>query len=413
MRPIRIGIALAIALTLSAMGGPGHRATAQTPVDENVFLQLMPDLRSAPAPGWLKAGMRISFYSASASVRGSRHYYTQDPNGNWVDPQTGQKYSQGEVASASGHGFTQLTVVYVDQSVAVVDTRSYGITDVNGSVVLLSSTGFVGVPAAGSDFWLHPQALAKAVGLRAQGLVVLRMPYTISGRQFRAVRFESRGETSYASWVFDEDTGILLRSGTSTQGTPIRGPVAPGEGRAGNTLLTQNTVLDAHAINVPWMFGAAAVGVVQSRLLRFEGKYTVHVPGSPPLSLPLVATYERQFTGSNWARYVFRVYSQAGNSEAVRVFGPAQIGGLWISPAVVGQLRPGQVLDNDPITGVVATVSQVTRTPRGVEVVIITEEGNGLRLDYVYDRRDGGMVYYSQIDKVLNTQGELSLVHRQ
>jgi hypothetical protein len=405
-------IALAIALTLSALGAPGHRATAQTPVDENVFLQLMPDLRSAPAPGWLKAGMRLSYYSAAASVRGARHYYTQDPNGNWVDPQTGQKYSQGEVASASGHGFTQLTVVYVDQSVAVVDSRSYGLTNLNGPLVLLSSTGFVGVPGAGGDFWLHPQALAKAVGLRGQGLAVLRMPYTIEGRQFRAIRFESRGETSYASWVFDEDTGILLRSGTSTQGAPMQGPVAQGDSRGGNTLLTQNTVRDAHAINVPWMFGAAPAWVAQSRLLRFDGKYTMRVPGNPRVSIPFAATFERQFSASSWARYVFRVYSQAENTEVVRVYGSAQIGGLWISPDAVGQLRAGQVLDNDPITGVVATVSQVTRTSQGVEVVVITEEGSGLRLDYAYDRRDGGMLYYSQIDKVLNTQGELFLVQR-
>jgi len=417
VRSVRGGILFALALTLSILGTAGYPAVAQVPVDQSPLLQLMPDARTAPAPAWLKPGMRITYYSATASIKGSRHYYTQDPNGNWVNPQTGQRYSQGDVASASGHGFTQLTVVYLDQSVAVVDARSYGLQSLNasGPLVLLGASGIVGVPGAGSDFWIHPQALARAVGMRGQGLVVLRMPYTISGRQFRAIRFESRGETSYASWVFDEDTGILLRSGTSTQGAPIQGPVAQGDTRTGNTLLTQNTVLDAHAINVPWMFGAAPAWTAQSRVLRFDGGYTVLVPGSPPLPLSIVATFERQFAGANWARYVVKVYSQAGNNETLRVFGPAQIGGLWISPAVAGQLQTGQVLDKDPVSGVVATVAQVTRTRQGGEVVVITEEGNGLRMDYGYDRRDGTLVYYREITRggVGATQIELSLTQRQ
>lgn len=178
-------------------------------------------------------------------------------------------------------------MVSLDQSVAVVDVRSYGL----------------------------------------QGVVV-RMPYAISGRQFRAIRFESRAETSYASRVFDEDTRILLRSGTSTQGAPIQGPVAAGEGRKGSTLLTQNTVLDAHAINAPWMF-------------------------------------ERRFAALHWARYLVRVYGPAGNSEAMRVFGPAQLGGLGISPAVRAQLRAGQTLDSEAVTGMVTAVSQLARTPQG------------------------------------------------
>jgi hypothetical protein len=251
---MRIGVLLIVGLTLTIAGTNGDRAAAQTPVDQSPLLVLIPDAGTAPAPAWLRQGIRMTYYSASASVRGARHYYTQDPNGNWIDPDTGQRYSQGDVASASGHGFTQLTLVYVDQSVAVVDARSYGLQGLAASSprTLLGVAGFVGLPGVGGDFWIQPLALARAVGLQARGTKVVRMPYTLAGRQFRAIWLETRGDTNYSSWVFDEDTGILLHSGTSTQGAPIQGPVAQGDSRAGSTILGQNTLLDTRTITRFW-----------------------------------------------------------------------------------------------------------------------------------------------------------------
>ncbi len=411
MRELGLVILVAIATTIVVMapGVPATRkAAAQAPVN-STFVNLMPELRNAPAPGWVKSGTRITFYSASATVTGGRHYYYQDENGNWVDPQTGKRFSQGDVASASGHGYTQLTVVHLDQSVAVLDLRNYVFTDVSGPLVLGPSAGFAGLPGAAGDYWLHPQALARAVGTRAEGLTIVRMPYTMNGRQFRAIRIQIAGATSYQAWVYDEDLGLLLRGSTSTQGAPIQGPVGQGDSRAGGTLLTQTTAVEVRQINVPWMFAPMPAWVAQTRFMRFDGKHTSFVAGA---SLPMAGTLERQFLGPNWAAYLQRDPSQSGDGGTLRVFGPAQLAGLWIAPSLIGQLQQGQKLDTDRFTGVVTTVERIGQT-QGIDFVQIVEESSGYRGDYVYDRRDGGLVYTSIINKYLRTQVELRLVQRQ
>jgi hypothetical protein len=54
-------------------------ALQSVPYDPNSILDLMPALRTAPAPGWLRQGLHLTYYAAAASVLGGRHRYVPDP----------------------------------------------------------------------------------------------------------------------------------------------------------------------------------------------------------------------------------------------------------------------------------------------------------------------------------------------
>src|SRR5262245_61513791 len=50
---------------------------------------------SAPAgSGALQAGMRFVWFGASASIPGERSQIVPDPDGNWINQRTGQRYRQ-------------------------------------------------------------------------------------------------------------------------------------------------------------------------------------------------------------------------------------------------------------------------------------------------------------------------------
>jgi hypothetical protein len=304
-----------------------------------------------------------------------------------------------------------LNVVYVDRSVAVIDVRSYGIVlEAGGRATLAGFMSVVGLPGAGSDFWMHPAVLARAPGLQlGNELRVLRMDYALRGRQYRVVRFQS----SSASWNYEEETGILLRSTSTAQTTvlvPPPGTEGPITERPGGTIIAQNTLLEARPVSIPWAHAPAPSWLATSRRIRYDGTWTMYVPGSPITPLPLYTVFERQHFGGNWARYV--QYVTMPNAPGLppiqntwsRVFGPAQIGGLWIPANFLAQLRPGQVLDRDQVTGVVVTVAGDVGGGIG-----ISEANQIHRVDYVYDRRSGMMTHLRLSDGVLNTVLELRL----
>ena len=177
--------------------------------------------------------------------------------------------------------------------------------------------------------------------------------------------------------------------------------------------------MEIRPANLPWASSAAPAWVAQVHTLRYEGTQALRVPGSPAFPIPVSVTFARRYVGLNWARY--RETMVTGGMGGVppstvqwdRVFGPAQIGGLWIAPQSLAQLRPGQVLDSDRVTKVTTSVGQIARTRAGIDVVHIIEQSDGNRIEYHYDRSSGMLVYANLVDKVLNSQTQIRLVQRQ
>lgn len=146
---------------------------------------------------------------------------------------------------------------------------------------------------------------------------------------------------------------------------------------------------------------------------------TLNVPGAAPLPVPISATYQRQHGGPNWVRYRQTTVQATPpgispiSVENVRITGSGQFGGLWIPPQGLRQLRPGQTLDVDPITGMTTSVAQVGRTPQGLEAVTISESNQGQRVDSVYDRASGALVSVTIVGNILHAQTTFQLVGRQ
>lgn len=411
---LRVSVLLLTGLVFAGGVSGGAASGAAAGVDDNPFVMLFPALATAGAPDWLRQGTRITYYSAAASVVGGKYQYKEDENGGWIDQSTGKRYSQQEITGASGHGYTQLNIVWLDRSVAVVDIRSYQIAGVNGPATILTYGGFVGLPGAGSDFWLSPQVLRGIAPVSTAGMTILRMAYPIRDRQYNALRFQGASE----SWVFDLNTGVLLHSGLAGVGAPIRGPVGPTDSREGSTYLSQNTLVDVHTTNLPWATVPAPEWVARVKLLRYDGAINVYVPGGGAVAIPFSTTLEWMNGGANWARYRQTVVQPGPTgmpvtAQADRVFGPGVIGGHWIAPQVLRQLRPGHTLDTDPVTRVTVSVGQPSSTPQGTPGVSISELNTAQRIDYLYDLSSGRLVSVDSFNKIVNQQIQLRLTRWQ
>ncbi len=400
--------------------------------DNNPWVTLLPALRTAPAPGWLRPGMRLTYYSASASIQHDRNVLNPDES---CDPdKPGYKYKPEDdedcfekdgkwyrripnTGRSSGHGFTEVNVVALDQRVAVVDVRSLNLSEGTGPAVTLGNWGSLELPGAGADWWLNPQVLRGAAGLSAPHLNVRQVRYPLRGRQYNAIWFNlsSRGRQAH---VYDVDTGVLLHTSTSSTAPPT-GVHAKGETPGGATLLSQNTLLGTRTPVIPWALSPAPDWVRQVSVLRYEGSHTAHATGGDPISLPFSTMFQRQAVGVNWVLYLQTTPQNdamgmpAPPAQGYRVFGSAQFGGLWIPPQGVPPLRQGQVLDDDPVTKTRVSVGSVGRTPQGADVVTITEEGAGQRYDFVYDRASGMLLHFSWTNNVLRTRILLQLTRRQ
>lgn len=407
MRSATVAVLLFSLLGLFPSGTGG-----QSPVDDVPLYRVMPGLRTAPAPPWVRPGVRITYFSAAAVIPGGRHHYVEDEHGNWIDRTTGKRYRQEEFPGAAGQGYTQINVVGLDQSHSALDIWSLGIVDAQERVAIRVAVGTVGYPGAGADWWLSPQVLAAQPNVMTPQLKVLRMPYVLGGRTFQAIRFQTVNERGFLAWNYDQESGVLIRSVTSSVGGPIQGPLAQGDSREGQTMITHNDIREVRAIAIPWASDPMPAWVRELRVLRYDGQMTATAyPGASPVVFPISVTFERQYLGPNWARYVQQVKAPGYNPPLARVFGSAQFAGLWVPPAALGRLQPGQVLDQDRVTGVVTSVGQIGQLAGNINGVVISLVGSGFRLDQVYDRQSGVLAYSSRVEKFLRY--EVRLAHWQ
>ncbi|MHB0939860.1 MAG: hypothetical protein ACYDCO_25810 [Armatimonadota bacterium] len=366
--------------------------------DANPFIELLPALKTLPAPPGAVEGLRLMYYSAAASVPGVHHSYKLDPDGNWVD-EKGNRYTQHDEPSESGHGYTQVDVVALGAREAVLNVTSWGLQP-NGmvqAVIPISGASCVSdTPAAGGDYWLHPKALAKAPALSGRGVTIVNMPYNIGETTFQAVRFQYEKPDSRTVYVFDRETGVLLHSNSMVKNR-IR------------TMLTQNTLVNLRQVHWPWAKAARPDWLAALHGLQGSGNLYVSIPGTPSMPMPMQATMEVLARGDRWVRY----RQSAGtavpgmpSAPEVRVLasGPAQLGGLFLPPAGLAGLKDGQVLDEDPTTGTTTRVVSTGMPVDGRTAVVITEQGGAHSMSYAYDKATGMLVHFLQDDLLMNTR---------
>ncbi|MEW5908454.1 MAG: hypothetical protein AB1659_01485 [Thermodesulfobacteriota bacterium] len=341
-------------------------------------------------PSWLKPGVRITYYVTFASTPGASTEMVEAEKGkgtHW-NPQTGQEYEERETSGTAGQGLMEVNVAYLDQHHAALDIRLLGKEVGSGDITILASVGDFGEARQCKDFWIHPQTLSQVKEMSTASGRILRMPYQLNNRTYNAIRFQGKN----GHHTYDLDTGLLIArhgSAASTINTLTGNRLTVAVG--GYVGIIQ--LLGVRATSFPWNAGEMPDWVGRTRSLTYQGKYTADVTAAGVYSFPVTMRLEMKNKGNGWVH--FTQYSrlqappnmpQPMQGQVERVNGSSQVGGLWISPSALGQLRPGQVIDRDPFTGMQLSV-------KGVGNYIRLYEGNPRdSYEYLYDRQSGMLV---------------------
>jgi hypothetical protein len=358
------------------------------------FLILFPQLKNLPAPDWVREGLRVTYYSAVASVRG-----------NFVfDPLDGAaRATPDDPPGGSGDGFWQHDLVAVEGNTYAQNQVLYSLVSNRQAPSPMLTLMSLGMPGYGAS-WANPKAFDGAEQLQAEGLRIAKMPYEVQGRKYDAIRIESttfegvgRPNGRCVS-VYDLRTGLMLYNSTASY-SPA----------SDSTLLSHLEYRGQRMLNLPWQDGVTPEWVKQGGRLTLEGNMTMVMPGSPALPLQCRAVVETQRRGGRWSTHSTALYvGNALNSQYRSITGASQVfGGNWIPATALHVLRQGLVLDQDPITGSRIVVNGVGTDVRGTPAIQITETCGQWSLTLGYDRRDGSLVSsYKQTPMPFSTMVE-------
>ncbi len=369
----------ALANESAAAGSLDHgSATVRTdlPADILAWLSLMPELSKAQAPSWLKIGTRISYHVMSAAREGD-------------NSPAGESIVQYDIVSNDGATVLAAAAVHVIGS--------------GGSLGAPRDTGFIaGVPGVG-DAWMDPASLAKAEKHATRDLTITHTSTNVNGVATKAVRFEYIQGASRSVSVFDEARGVLLYRIQAS----------------GNMDTAKQSSIVSEFISVrqpsaAWSGGATPAWAQAGKQLRYEGSMTVNVMyGSPGTQLPLVmlcsvASSSPAGVLVKWETYL----SGAKTEERYSLYSSAlPSGGIFLPSAALNTLKPGKVIDTDPITGVAVSVAQSLISLDGRQLLGIVHEGRSFKRVYGYDRQTGMLSYYRETsqDGVASVIVELKL----
>ena len=390
-RSLSIGLLCTVSvLTMGARGA----ARVEVP-DPSIMLPLVPAAAQVGAPPCIKPGTRLTYFGMTASIPGEYGKLVQDDKGNWVDKNTGKRYREEEVGASGSAAYNVVQVGHVGGGVAQLSTKLYTLDTGTKKCTFGVGGGLVGHAGCAADYWIHPEVLKQVREVNAEGVRILRMPYTVAGKTYRAIRFQRDDISGYQARVYDLETGLLIFYGLRVQGPSVITPPIGGAGMAGmgegSSQVATGWIVEVKDIDVPWRAAATPQWVEQFRQLSYKGVQTsVVAAAGTKLDRAMAVTLTPKARGPGWLRFTnhFVIESLPGMppEEALQegACGSAAIGGLWISPDALAKLRPQQVIESNNLVGTTVTVSQV-----GQGFVMLSEVGPLHRIDCTYDKRTG------------------------
>jgi hypothetical protein len=317
-------------------------------------------------------GVRLTYYVGDVILPGEGYTWTPDPEGNWVN-RNGDRFRRDENWSSGGYGYNQHTVVAMDDTNYGIETREYVVADPEKKIFThVNTRGFTarrGQEIGG--LWVDPRELAAKQNEADGNTRVFRMQYRIANRDYHAIRIQFRLDTgNYSQRTYDLDTGILLAESTMTTGRPTltgRDPDALRTGR-GTSVLHIIRFEGARQLKLTFQDPRLPEWTRNIRHMAFEGmlQYAWKDMNAQAPPTPVFSNFEFQREG---AMLTGKGTFQQGphpdllnTAERSIIAGPYSYGQLWLGPA---NLQQGQVLDEDPYTGVKAFVEAV-----GPQIVI-------------------------------------------
>jgi hypothetical protein len=384
-----------LALALAAAGG------ARAGVDA-----LVPQAREMGPPDWLRSGVRVVYYVASAGVRQTYEHPVLDPNGDWVNPRTGDHYRKDPTApGTAGQGFLAMDAVSVDQRQAVISIHNWLLAAPGGMGAAVamprSLASAIGPAGAADDWYVNPKAFAALKPAVTKDTAIVPMPYQLDGKTYQAVGLSYHTEHSYTSSIYDLATGIMLASSGSVEGGDLTV-----EGGATHTTFFMSRFKGLRQLKLPWAGTPLPAWIGGIHTIAGTGALRVASPGGmPPMVLPVRIQNQIRDHGADWVRFD---HSQTVSAlqpnmppqveRSTIVSGPAAPGSLWLPPAALAALRPGQEIDQDALLGTQTVCAGAT----GGQVVI-RETGAAHTTDLFYDLQSGALVRVRSEDRSITS----------
>lgn len=346
-------------------------------------------------PEWLRTGVRVTWFSGSASLAGVSSALVQDDNGDWVDDQ-GRRYRQDQVSSTGGAGFTQYDFVHVSPTAIAVANTTYVFADAQlGTVQRVATNAFSGDQNGLGDVWVPPAKLQALREQESPGYRVRRVRYPLDGRTYDAVTTQSKSQGGFQRYTYDLATGLLLVHSSSTVGQGVMTPNPNGTSSqgAGATMIAHGHLRSVRRLELPWLGQKPPEWLQQGQRIPYSGTYGNSLAEGlmAPWRYAFSATIDRRLGDAFFATLRTQLDYGTGQppqqGQSTTVYGPGSVASLWLDPRRIQNLQPGQVLDRDPITN-----WQVTFAGRDAQTATIVEQGPLESQSYTYDLRSGQLV---------------------
>ncbi|MBL8727941.1 MAG: hypothetical protein JNM25_05890 [Planctomycetes bacterium] len=353
-------------------------------------------------PDWLQPGVRVTYYGGSASLPGVRSQLVEHAEGGWVDS-SGRRYREEEVMGTGGAGLTQYDFVNVTRDCLAASMTMFVFAGAQLETVSRTLTqGVVGDPNGFTDVWLPPARLRAMEERQSPGLTILRLQYPLGGRTYDAVTTQTTSQTGYTRYTYDLESGLLLAYSSSSVGSPVVTPLGDTSTTgSGSTTITTVQLRNVRAVQVPWAGQRPPRWLQPGRLVHLAGTYATSLGGelaAAPFRFDAQITVDHRVGDCLIAKLATRLDFGNGmgqDAESLQVYGPASIGSLFLDPSCVQRMQPGQVLDQDPLTG-----WQVTFAGSDGRYATIFEQGSLEQQSYTYDLQNGALVATSMRQQV-------------
>ncbi len=398
-------------------GIPAPPATGQAMVAPYTYVAHLPEAQTAGAPTWIKPGTRFTIWVGSASFRGSagQTMLVEDPNGSETG-KDGKKYRKvrldgGSVDQAgwgpgtgAGAGYMQIDITSVSPTEVIYDMRSFNGDGQVSQPNLASVTSNVVHPGS-CEFWINPKLLQQLQVGEMGGFQVLRGAWEVQGKNYNAILFKD----SLGHAVYDLDTGMYLGASlkmrsASTHKTWDKTAQDVGRGTSNNTTMTETYPVGLRQLDLPWAADGIEAQIQSFKGGAFQGALTSEPNHGAP-GLPISVDIQVTARGNSWVEALVTSTMNGGRNAAKRYSTATQIGGLCMNPKSLANLRKGQVIDQDPITGYRTFVEHVGPNQQGARVIGIVEQGPGGLVRWVYSAQSGELIGSSLVSPLPDGSG--------
>jgi hypothetical protein len=411
-------IAVCALIHLKAVAQPHDYKVAQ----DDASITLMPELKNAPAPNWLKPGMRLVYHQASASVPITGMTIVEDPDGSLINKATGQHFRQDENPGTGGHGYLQVDVISVQPDAVVFASRSYLINGVpTGPLSLTSLSGYVTTPSVVGEVYINPDVAQKYLKLNGDGVKSIPGKYQTMDKTFDAIWQQVSSNGNGITHVWDPQTGLCLHSYSCSTTAASNVTVNGGTQQSGGgTMLTQSTLVSMRQKKIPWTQNQLPAALRDLHELVYEGAQQIDIPGAGNLpTSPIQIKMTVIGRGPDFVHLertgMMMIAGSAPSDfgKSYVVSGPADMVPLAVDPADLANLKMGQILDRDPATQSTISVSFIGRDRAGHDLLTLSEQYPGgpqnFQNDVTYDRATGLMVVNTFTNPILHQTTRVSL----